>query len=428
MLTRVVGIPAAALIVLVAAPSLVVRAVGSATGSAPAAQQAAPLSASLKIDVAGERGGKTPLILNVRARDPVPPTATLVDDSGTHTATVAPFAGSCAKERVHDTLTGTDTWCLSITSLDAGHVLSGTLKGGTSLALTLTRRHALWAWPLLVLLIGLLAPLAVGLFKAWLQKRAGLDTVSRLIGRNPEIVDLKSWADDRTAAGMGPGDLLQQVERIAKAPPKLLAARQRLAARLATSTLPADHPFFVAAKREADRTDYKVADTISENGTAKAARAAEFLDHLEQLEADFNALEDLVSVVRKLVDSCVHEPLAAVVNAQTRFDLVEHPEDVAALNEPITEALAAVNTALATDGCLQEPASTRAAHRSNLELYLASSKGSERSRHTVPSRRRITGLRPLRHLRSCAWSRSSARSLRHRRWISAAKRFSATRP
>jgi hypothetical protein len=362
VLPRALGIPAAALVVLVTAPGLVVKTVGTSSSGqqilvSPQAPVSAPPSATLKVGVT-----HSSLLLNVRARgNPEPKeTATLVDTSGAHTATVKSLPStSCAHSPVHDTGTGPTTWCLSVTSLDTGFEQSGTLqKGGTTLTLALTRKHALLVWPFLVLLAGLVVPFGIGAFKKFLQPWAGGLAVSNVIARNAnqpreKISDLGEWADEQAKEGKPPGDILAIVQRVVGAAPKIRRTRKVLAQKLRATPLANNHPYVVAARDEVRRSSVRVADIVDDTGKAEPPRAQVFADHLAQLEADQASLVQLRGLLDRLDDGCSADARKALDIADAHFKSIDAPERVASLDDYILDAHGAISAATETAGCVK---------------------------------------------------------------------------
>jgi hypothetical protein len=361
VLPRALGIPAAALVVLVTAPGLVVKTIGTSSGQeilgSPQAPAPAPPAATLKVGVT-----HSSLLLNVRAHGKPEPkeTTTLVDTSGAHTATVKSLpSASCAHSPVHDTGTGPTMWCLSVTSLDAGFEQSGTLqKGGTVLTLALTRKHALLVWPFLVLLAGLVVPFGIGAFKKFLQPWAGGLAVSNVIVRNAssrrkKISGLREWADQQAKDGKSPGDILAIVQRVVGAAPKIRRTRKVLAQKLRATTLASDHPYVVAAEAEVRRSSVHVGDIVDDTGKAKPPRAQVFADHLAQLEADQASLVQLRGLLDRLNDGCSADARKALDIAEAHFKSIDAPERVASLDDYILDAHGAISAATETAGCIK---------------------------------------------------------------------------
>ena len=350
MLTRVLGIGALAAVVLVAAPSVIVNTVNPAPGAtAPPTSASAPAkpAATLKIAVSGERGLVDPLYLRVRAVGVPPAAAHLADDSGAHTASVESAPRHCARLPVHDTFAGPveRDWCLSVTSLDAGHTLTGLVVGGTSLTLSLTRRHSFWSWPIVVLLAGLFAPLLTGLVVVGLKRFAGNAAIAELVAAHPEIVDLGTWAKDREDAGTSFGNVRMEVQKIVRGPAQVVQARHRLADALRQTTLNADHPYVVAAWAEARRSDIRTSDIVDDKAQPKVAAATDYLSHLTQLEADRAALVGLQKALGGVESDHAYDAGVALDRAMEMFKRVSTPADMAGLTAPLVDATAAIEAA-----------------------------------------------------------------------------------
>ena len=350
MLTRVLGIGGLAVVVLVVAPSVIVNSVNPAPGAAASTTSAsapAKPAATLKIAVSGERGLVDPLYLRIRAVGAPPASAHLADDSGAHTASVASAPSHCAHLPVRDTFTGPAEreWCLSVTSLDAGHTLTGLVAGDTSLTLSLTRRHSFWSWPLVVLLAGLFAPLLTGLVVVALKRFAGNAAIADLVAAHPEIADLGTWAQAREKEGTPDGTVLGWVEKIVSGPPLIVQARHHLADALRQTPLGADHPYVVAAWAEARRTKICVSDIADDKGQPKVAAAADYLAHLKQLEADRAALVGLQKALGGVDSEHAYDAGVALDRAMEMFKRVSTSAEVPGLTQPIVDATAAIEAA-----------------------------------------------------------------------------------
>ena len=362
MLTRVAAVGAAAAVVLVVAPGLVVKAINPTPGVVVAAVEqqpvpAAPPEASLKLGITGSRD---PYLVRLHAKGHPPKQARLVDEAGTNTALVTDAPGRCAHRTFHDTLVGWHEWCLAVSGLDPGTTVSGSVIKGTKLTLTLTRRHRFWWWPFFVLVAGLLAPLATGWTMKWLRRHAGLDAVARVIDRNERsrnlaVTDLRTWAEEQEDAGMAPGDLRAHVQDIVQGPRQIRAARKALAAQVAQTSIPHDHPYLDAARKEANRRSVRVEDILDPDFKPKVAFAATLLHGLRQIEADARLIDALKPLLDQLNDDCGRPAREALDEAELRLANADTPEKVEALGDAIIHANAVLLAAAETPNCLRVP-------------------------------------------------------------------------
>lgn len=364
MLPRVVGIPAA-IVVLVSAPSLIVRPEPAEVVVVPAGKPATQKpTGELKLRIAGESGGtRRPVYVRLAAagRPPAQP-AQLVDAAGLHAATVANAPGHCGGKPLRITGAGLHEWCLSISGVDAGHELSGTAAGGTAVELIVSRRNDFDGRPLLVLLLGFLTALALPLLSARLRGFVGRLAVARLLSRNRKagadrVGGLDDWVHEREAAGASAGEVFPIVSKIVTTGAKTVrAARAKLAEALPPQAR--DEPRYVTeARKEATTDTFVVGDFLDGDGKLReTTRADAWRTNLRQLGHDRELLEQLdEQIARTLLAECRREPLAATRKAWALFRGFDTPDKIKSLDEAIAAANLAYNAKRLDSGCRPDP-------------------------------------------------------------------------
>jgi hypothetical protein len=353
MLTRVVGVPAAALVLLVAAPGLVVRVVN------PPAKPTAPTGA-VTLHLTGGSGDS---FIRVRTTGtPDKAGVHLVDSDGLHAAIGFAVAGAnCNGARIRRAGAGTDDWCLHVLRIPAGHQVSGTFTGGTNLTVTIVRRDG-YCWPIFILFLGFAAALVV----PWLSKRlkytAGELAISRLLDRNDgaganRVTDARTWVHERLDEDASLGDVYTTLEGVfAKGPAQVRTSRKSLADALLTTRLPADNPYRAAAAGEAGRTDFVMRDFADKDG--KALRTTKASDFLASLPAVEDAAAKLATVRDNISEHlvpgpCTDTPTEVLERALAVLATVDAPDKVETLAEPVAEARAAYERATQRPGCLK---------------------------------------------------------------------------
>jgi hypothetical protein len=351
MLTRVVALPAAALVVLVAAPALIVRTVS------PPEQPPPPPTAALTLHLTGGSGDA---FVHIAAKgQPKRQTFRLVDADGLHPALVDRVKKTrCDGARLRLTGTGTRRWCLHVRPIRTGRQLSGTIKGGTTLTLTVMRRDG-YGLPILFLFLGFLASVVVPLFSKRLQHFAGELAIARLLEKNEDagrdrVVDAPAWAQARLAAGAKQGDVYATLAAVfAKGPAQVRAAREALKQALRQSALPSATTYYGIAEKEADRRDFVMSDFIDDAGKAReTTKPADLLGGLVQIDHTYRELEALARTIEAtLTPGCAAEPREAVAFALDRLSRIGRAQDVGTLDEPVDRAHAAYDAKYADEAC-----------------------------------------------------------------------------
>jgi hypothetical protein len=285
---RLLGIPAAAL-VIVGAPQLI--ALQGNTSPQPLAATAAqvspnaspPPAAALTVRLSGHEGMTgDPTLLRVLASGEPSGVSQLFEANGLDTATVTPEpVADCAKARTRATSAGKDQWCLSLEGVGAGHDLTGVVKGGTTLTLTVSRRHSFWAWPFWVLVLGLAAGAVVVIVPTVLLSDVRTVQLYRLIDHNENgpaaerIVGLRHWVDKQRLAGQSAADLYRLVEPVVRVGPKSeQQVRDKLKSVLEASSLEKDSLFVKAAERVANAPNH-VSDFLHVSSSGVGVPATE---------------------------------------------------------------------------------------------------------------------------------------------------------
>ena len=259
-------------------------AVGAAVlaGAVPAAA-ADPPSATITL-----HGDGAAQVVVVRTLGPAPARgATLVDAGGATTVGVQvldPGDDRCRSTDARSTGLGDAAWCLSLSSLSAGHEVKGSLTGAQSvLALDVSSRASI-AWPLVVTLLGLVV--AAGLAFVATQVLPGLVTgwrERRLRAGQGPVAGLADWARD-AAPYLSRADVVSRASWAARYGPALVAAGRRdLGAAVRATTLP-PCPLLAAAQDEIAHTGVAVADLLTAQGARTTSRAASLLATLRHAE------------------------------------------------------------------------------------------------------------------------------------------------
>jgi len=150
------------------------------------------------------------------------------------------------------------------------------------------------------------------------------------------------------------GDLLPTLSKIVPdGPPKIRAARKRLAAALGRITLPVASDYVQHAATEAAHTEVVAADLLDNDGAVRStARAEEWRVGLEQLDADQRFLDDEERMIGDhLQPRCRSRPTRALHTARGYLATIETPENVAGMKDHIVLVKTAYNAARDDPAC-----------------------------------------------------------------------------
>lgn len=353
---RAIGIPAA-MAVLVAFPVIVAQTTAKDEG--PEAKEAA-----LTLNLEGDEGGADPYRFAVAADGPAPTeTGILHDASGRHTAKVLSAEGCEGKARIAFPASG-KRWCLQLQNVDPGHELVGSIVGGATsttgartLKLTVNRRDDFWGLPLAIVISGIVLGALVTLVKPLLKKPIRQSVLGGMLRKNQRaegsarIRGLTEFARDRLAAGEDIEPVIEKVgQALDQGPERAEAERAKLKAALGqigAGDAVREHPAFVAATREASRSDNAVTDFYDEAGSLKAHPAAELEKGLEELVKYLGQAGKL----RAAIDALAPEDRTAPVEALGRAELVareaETPEEIRRVAGLLDEARGSLEKARA---------------------------------------------------------------------------------
>ena len=357
-MSRILGVPAA-VFVLIAIPGL--AASPTEEPEKPAAREAA-----LTIDLEGDEGGSEAYELKVGAAGPAPAAAVLSDMSGLHTAAVKAVepARRCGGTTRFAFSNPTARWCLQLTSVPAGHTLTGSLKSTTTdqtladstLKLTVNRRDEFVGLPLAILILGIVAGIVATLGKPMLRSPIRRSVLGSLLAKNDgsgAISGLRDFVRARLADGDSVDDLIAKVDGLTRNGPGIAAAaRSELEAKrkelVDSGELPASHPLVLAAAKEAARTDNGVADFYDSEGARVAHPAAELQTALVELAACLAAIDDLRAEVDTLPEEVRRPAAIAVQRAQIAADRMATRDDGTQVTARIAEARGSIDAARAT--------------------------------------------------------------------------------
>src|SRR6516165_9812234 len=156
-------------------------------------------SAALTLTATVGLGHESLTYLVLASGPPPPASTTLVDAAGESPVQVkaSMTAGTaCVAGPAHLTGLGNDPWCLHLIGVDAGHSVSGQLKGTRSVVtLTVKARQAIWLPALTGALILLLAVLAAWLAGTFLPPRVSRVLLHLEVCKDGGVTGLKEWAD-----------------------------------------------------------------------------------------------------------------------------------------------------------------------------------------------------------------------------------------
>jgi hypothetical protein len=342
---------------------------GQALKSDPPAPPAAR-DAAIALDLEGDARRAHKVVVEDITGLPPEDVTRLVGDGGRLVAYVRPLNDADCN-RDSDLLsagyTGPETkrWCLQIerapdhgavTGALAGRALPGSDVGPTKLAVTVQTRDAFRGPPGLVVLGGLVGSLLIALgTAAWTPLVKGR-RLAVLIDKGKNIEGLAQRAAALRDDGKSVGDVLAIIGPVVKrGPARADAARAALSQALAKSTLPADHPYRVAAQAEAARTDYVIDDFLDEAGSTVNPPAKEFQAQLATMERyAAQATAAKAEIDNRLKESCKRAPLEAWEAAEVAWSQVDAPAQVATLAAPFATARTLLNQKLAPSAnCLK---------------------------------------------------------------------------
>jgi hypothetical protein len=367
------GLPGAAVAIAIAVPLIVIAASGESGAPAPKPEETA-----LTVRLAGAEGGDEDAFIRLTAVGNPPEQGKLYglrDTEGLHTASVSsvdPSQQGCVDEDLRATgLEGNGNeaeWCLKLSGVDAGRELAGSVPGpSTTVALTVTRRHSFWFWPLAALLagllVGVLSPFASKRFVSRIRSNQLRDLLSdhdsQTTPATRRIVGLRKWAETLQATGLQTSEVAPVVNTIAKDGPRKAARfREELTNALAESELPAYLPFRQRARTEAESTTNDVAHFADATGKPVPHPAATWRAAVIAVDEASNQLKCERAAIERLPSGLRREPLerlgeacstywaltssdttrlaarlaavrTAVENAQARADLASLAEEVA---------------------------------------------------------------------------------------------------
>lgn len=324
----------AALVVLVALPSVVSRGESKEPQSKPA-------EGALVLQLSGGDGVSRAYLVRTKGPGAVPDrAAALHNAAGDVTATVTPTAAPCDKAVARTAFSaGTEPWCLKIESLENGAEVTGELQsdGGEKLSLTVRSRDAFWCWPFVVLILGLLAGLLALVFQPWLRRRVRELVLTRIVranarsrDREKRIEQLDTWVRARAADGATIESLIRDVETVTgHGPARASSARKRLRAALDAVPELREYELVQEGERIADTANH-VDDFFGSDGAAQDEHPADTRAHaVSRLAALDKALTDLDKALDAL-DTSTRVGLATIVS-QTR-DALKAVDQPAALD------------------------------------------------------------------------------------------------
>jgi hypothetical protein len=197
---------------------------------------------------------------------------------------------------------GNDPWCLHLIGVDAGHSVSGQLKGTRSVVtLTVKARQAIWLPALTGALILLLAVLAAWLAGTFLPPRVSRVLLHLEVCKDGGVTGLKEWAD-KADGRISTADVLARVrwaKRVGRG--QVLASRASLKAALETkrSVIP-ECPLRDAGQAETTRGDQVAVDDLLTPGGAATVSTAEHL--LQTVETATSGLTNFIAISKELIN------------------------------------------------------------------------------------------------------------------------------
>jgi hypothetical protein len=344
-----------ALFVVVAVPVLIAQ--QNETPAAPA--EAKPAEAKLTVRLSGDQGGQgQPFHIRVRTAGKQPTTPSkLVNTTGLKTGSVVGDAAeSCSDGDIRDVGMGHDVWCLKLSDVAKGAELSGVASGTrTNLTLTVTRRDSFVWLPLLVLIAGLAFAAVVALAPKGLRRLVRRVALARLLTDNRSASDdrtiggLDGWVATQLARGTEPSSVFSTIAPVVRhGPEQAQTSRQSLRNALEGDPLGVGHPFAVAARTEATRTDHRADDFLGPTGKLRAQHpAAEWLDALSKMEKNFielNAAEQEIATTIK--PECRDASMRALNVARVTFTRIKSRDAVTDLDGPLGALSETINKTL----------------------------------------------------------------------------------
>ena len=358
--------------VVVAVPVLIGQA---AKPEAPAPPD--PKEAALEVQLSGDQGTSKPKLVRIAAAGIPPASTTLRSADGTETGQVNSVATTnCAKEKVRDLGLAADQsgdWCLQLSGFTKHSELSGTVTGTatpgsdlapTALALTVRHRDTFWWGPFLILAAGILVSIGIALALATLVSAIGkgrlgaLLAANRVAGPTDQIAGLDEWV--ATQKDKDTKDLRDLLAPIVKdGPAKARTARASLATALSQYPL-GQHPLQDAAEQEVARSDHKVTDFLTPDGTQREHHPAdEFAAALKTMHDYKENLDQAAANIEQLNEQCRNEPDAAMELARKRWAAISDPGAVDSLANYFKEMNDLIDKKVADSDCVKVSLSDR---------------------------------------------------------------------